>query len=210
MITIVISSYRYGHLAPHCIESVLSQTVKPERVLFVDDGAGDCDSLPKIYPEIEFVLRKSNIGIIDNFNDMLDRVKSEFVMFIGADNWLTSHAVEVLQSVIATQRYDVVTYDLIVTGELKRELTLRAPNELKPYRGDYYWTRDGHHGSMLYRTNLGQEIGYKKRCQGSVHTEEDWNMWNEMNKKKARIVRIPTALLYYRRHRENFFKYQIQ
>ncbi len=104
MITILVSSYRYGHLAPHCIESVLSQTIKPERVLFIDDGGGDCDSLPKIYPEIEFVLRKSNFGIIDNFNDILHRVKSEFVMFIGADNWLSSHAVEVLKSVCTGAR----------------------------------------------------------------------------------------------------------
>ena len=60
---------------------------------------------------------------------------------------------------------------------------------------------------MLYRTKLGQEIGYKKRVENSSHTEEDWNMWNEMVKKNARIMRIPQAFLYYRRHRENFLKY---
>ena len=45
MLTIVIASYRYGHLAAHCIESILSQTKAPEKILFVDDGVGDCGHL---------------------------------------------------------------------------------------------------------------------------------------------------------------------
>ena len=38
MITVVISSYKYGHLAAHCIESVLCQTKKADKILFVDDA----------------------------------------------------------------------------------------------------------------------------------------------------------------------------
>jgi hypothetical protein len=53
MITVVISSYKYGHLAAHCIESVLCQTKKADKILFVDDGVGDCHHLPKLYPSIE-------------------------------------------------------------------------------------------------------------------------------------------------------------
>ena len=40
-VTVVVASYKYGHLAAHCIESLLSQTRLPDRVLFVDDGVGD-------------------------------------------------------------------------------------------------------------------------------------------------------------------------
>ena len=36
MITIVIHSYKYGHLAGQCIESLLSQNYKPEKILFID------------------------------------------------------------------------------------------------------------------------------------------------------------------------------
>ena len=67
MITIVISSFHYGHLASHCIESVLSQTKRPERILFVDDGAGDCEHLQKIYPEVEYVLREQNLGVFYSY-----------------------------------------------------------------------------------------------------------------------------------------------
>jgi glycosyltransferase involved in cell wall biosynthesis len=207
MITVVISSFHYGHLASHCIESVLSQTKKPERVLFVDDGAGDCGHLISLYPEIEYYYREYNLGVVNNFDDMLRKVKSEYVMFLGADNWIRSDTIESFEEVVNRHNPDVITYDIMVTGELKNEILNRHPNEVSQIQGDWYWDRNGHHGSMLYRTKLGQEIGYKKRDENSTHTEEDWNMWNEMVKRNAKIARIPQAFLYYRRHRENFLKY---
>jgi glycosyltransferase involved in cell wall biosynthesis len=202
MITIVISSYKYGHLAAHCIESILSQTKKPERILFVDDGIGDCSHLPKLYPNVEYVLRETNLGTVDNFQDMLMRVTSEYVMFLGADNWLRSDAIELLSEA----KTDIITYDIVVTGELKNEIRNRHPNEIVSYQGDIYWQRQGHHGSMLYKTKLGQQVGYKK-LGSSKHTQEDWNMWNQMVSKGATVSYLNQGLLYYRRHKENFLKY---
>ena len=177
------------------------------RVTAVDDGAGDCEHLQKLYPEVEYVLREQNLGVVDNFDDMLRRVNSEYVMFVGADNWIRSDTVEAFEEVATKHNCDVITYDIMVTGELKNEILNRHPREVSQVQGDFYWERNGHHGSMLYRTKLGQEIGYRKRVENSTHTEEDWNLWNEMLKRNARVVRVPQAFLYYRRHRENFLKY---
>lgn len=205
MITVVISSYNYGHLASHCIESLLSQTKKPDKILFVDDGVGDCKHLTALYPNIEYTFRNKNLGVVENFDDMLKKVDTEFVMFLGADNWLRSDTIELLSK----QSTDIVTYDIVVTGELKDEILIRHPEQInKNYFGDYYWNRKySHHGSMLYRTSIGQKIGYKKRIENSIHTEEDWNLWNIMIKMGATVSYINQGLLYYRRHKENFFKY---
>ena len=203
MITVVIASYRYGHLAAHCIESLLSQTVSPSRVLFVDDGVGDCEHLPNLYPTVEYVLRPENLGVVDNFQDMLSRVESEYVLFIGADNWLRSDAIELLSGATT----DIVTYDIVVTGELKEEILTRVPGQTQPYLGDLYWDREAqHHGSMLYRTALGKEIGYQNRFV-NAHPQEDWNLWDKMMEQGASVASIKEGLLFYRRHSENFLKY---
>jgi GT2 family glycosyltransferase len=119
MLTIVIASYRYGHLAAHCIESLLSQTKPPDKILFVDDGVGDCSHLPAMYPEVEYVLREKNLGVVDNFQDMLMRVQTEYTMFLGADNWLRSDTVEQLLEHNHLRDADIVTYEIMVTGEFK-------------------------------------------------------------------------------------------
>ena len=204
MITVVIASYRYGHLAAHCIESLLSQTMSPTKILFVDDGGLDCDHLPSLYPDVEYVLREENLGVVDNFQDILSQINTEYVLFIGADNWLRSDAIELLSNSNA----DIVTYDIVVTGELKEEILARVPGETTPYQGDLYWNRqDQHHGSMMYRTTFGQKIGYKKRYIDGIHPQEDWNLWDKMLEQGATVASIKEGLLFYRRHRENFLKY---
>jgi len=204
MITVVIASYRYGHLAAHCIESLLSQTIKPTRILFVDDGGFDCNHLPNLYPEIEYLLRQENLGVVENFQDILSKISTEYVLFIGADNWLRSDAIERLSNAST----DIVTYDIVVTGELKEEILTRVPGETQPYQGDLYWDRqEQHHGSMMYRTAFGQKIGYKKRFEDGAHPQEDWNLWDKMIEQGATVASLKEGLLFYRRHRENFLKY---
>ena len=204
MITVVVASYRYGHLAAHCIESLLSQNTLPTRILFVDDGGLDCSHLPSLYPDIEYIFRKKNLGVVDNFQDMLSRVNTEYVLFIGADNWLRSDAIDLLSNA----NTDIVTYDIVVTGELKEEILTRVPGETLPYQGDLYWNRHNqHHGSMMYRTVFGQKIGYKKRFEDGAHPQEDWNLWDKMQEQGATVASIKEGLLFYRRHRENFLKY---
>ena len=73
-ITVVVASYKYGHLAAHCIESLLSQTKLPDCVFFVDDGVGDCHHLPKLYPTVDYVMRAQNMGTAETLQDMLMRV----------------------------------------------------------------------------------------------------------------------------------------
>ena len=206
MITVVIASYGYGHLAAHCIESILSQSVPPARVLFVDDGAHDCLHLEHLYPEIEFTHREKNLGTVANFQNMLMRVDTEYVMFIGADNWIRSDTIELLSK----EKADIVTYDIVVTGELKDEILNRVPGESFKVNGDHYWHRkDKHHGSMMYRTSLGKRVRYEKRfTDTTTHPQEDWRLWEMMLASGASVSSISEGLLFYRRHRENFLKYK--
>lgn len=204
MITVVIASYKYGHLAAHCIESLLAQTKKADKILFVDDGIGDCNHLPKLYPNIEYIMRETNLGTVANFQDMLNRVETDKCMFLGADNWLRADTLELLDK----NNTDIVTYDIVITGELSHKFSHYHKNEITPYQGDFYWSRKlVHHGSMLYNTNLAKKVNGYAINPGGVNSEEDWVLWNRMISAKATISHVNEGLLYYRRHNENFIKF---
>jgi glycosyltransferase involved in cell wall biosynthesis len=203
MITVVIASYQYGHLAAHAIESVLCQTKPVDEIMFVDDGAGDCKHLENIYPEIDFYFRDKNLGVVDNFQDMLFRVTTEKCLFLGADNWLRPDTIELLSQ----QTSDIVTYDIMVTGTLRDNIAKSYPT--RPRQGDLYWDRAGSwHGSMLYNTTLAKKVGGYAKGTSAYNTEEDMVLWQRMLKAGATVSHVPQGLLYYRRHRENFFKYK--
>jgi hypothetical protein len=147
------------------------------------------------------------LGVVDNFQDILSQINTEYVLFIGADNWLRSDAIAQLSNAST----DIVTYDIIVTGELKEEILIRVPGETRPYQGNLYWNRQNqHHGSMMYRTAFGQRIGYQKRYVDGTHPQEDWNLWDKMIEQGATVTSLKEGLLFYRRHRENFLKYPNQ
>lgn len=206
MITVVIASYKYGHLASHAIDSVLSQTKTPDRVLFVDDGAGDCTMLPYLYPEVEFVLRDSNLGIVDNFNDMLQHADGR-VLFLGADNWLRQDALEQLSKVDA----DIVSYDIAITGtDGPRFAKTRASHTHEGYPVWHFEPKDIEvenyiHGSSLYNATIAKQYGY--RHSGKSHSEEDHMLFREMLRNGATHKHVSEPLLYYRRHRENYYQY---
>jgi len=198
-IQVNVMSYKYGHLVAHCIESLLAQTRKPDVIKVFDDGVGDCKHLKTIYPEIELIERSENLGIVKNFDDALkNHTHAEKVMFLGADNWLRPDALDLLSQVDA----DVVTYDIVVTGEYKDEITRRHPTQIEWNQGDYYWDRsEGHHGSMLYSVDFGKRAGYSSP---PGRTVEDWVLYNKMLSLGAKRVHVPESLLFYRRHRDNF------
>lgn len=184
--TCIIASYKYGHLAAQAIESVLHQTKKFDRIIFIDDGVGDCKHLPAIYPEVEYILRPKNLGVVANFNDALSRVKTEKVMFLGADNWLDHRTLEIT----AARDEDIVAYDgwLVQDGEYKR------------------WSVGVPHGSSLYRVAKARAAGGYE-ASGKKHPEEDSILFSRMRQNGCTFVSLPYQLLYYRwRHRTNFNK----
>jgi len=207
VLTIVIASFGYGHLAAHCIESVLGQSKKADKILFVDDGWGDCDHLLELYSHQidEWVVRPENLGTVDNFQNMLQRVQTEFVMFLGADNWLRDDAVELLTD---GHDADVVMYDIFVTGSEKKDVSKRHWQECTDLNGGLYWSRaGGHHGSMVYRTELAKAVGGYCANPESIYTEEDLMLFTRMVEAGATICHINEALLYYRRHEYNATRY---
>ena len=208
MITVVISSHNYGHLAAHAIESVLAQTRKADHILFVDDGVGDCAHLPALYPQVEFVLREKNLGVVDNFNDMLTRVQTDRVMFLGADNWLREDTLEKLDD----QKADIVSYDWHIVGEGAQEFKrLLSHNQLQPSKyGDLYTFIPGDitkgnyiHGSSLYNVEIAKVAGGYERNPHSKNTEEDWMLFKKMIFQGAFHAHVPEPMLFYRRHNRN-------
>lgn len=185
--TCVIASYKYGHLGAQAIESALNQTRKFNQIIFVDDGVGDCEHLPNIYPEVEFVLRPKNIGVVANFNDILfNYVKTDRVMYLGADNWLDHRTLELTSAVEA----DIVSYNAWLVKSGVYEL----------------WSVDVPHGSSLYNVEKARAVG-GYASSGNQHHEEDSVLFRKMKKEGASFTKLDEPLLLYRwRHRLNYNK----
>lgn len=216
MITVCIMSYRYGHLIAQAIESILSQTQLPSHVVIVDDGVGDVAPVAQKYIadfrqlgiETIMVDRERNLGIVDNFNDILiNSVHTPRVIFLGADNYLRPDALEILSKVKA----DIVSYDIALFGaEAVKFAAVAGATEVKD--GYHIWRfskgdinlENYIHGSSLYNAEIAKRYGYK--ASGNfLYSEEDWMLFRAMLAGGASHVHVPEPLLFYRRHKMNFY-----
>ena len=128
-LSVVIVSYNYGMFAAQAIDSVLSQTKMPDRILFVDDcsAKGDigCEVAGKF--GIEVIRREVNYGVLKNFQDILfHQVTTERMIMLGADNWLRNDAVEKMSA----EEADIVSTDYYTTGSGIKETQHRDQSEI--------------------------------------------------------------------------------
>mgnify|MGYP001183041446 CR=1 FL=1 len=212
-ISVCIFSYNYAHLLAHCIESVLCQTRKADKIYVIDDGAHDgVDKVLEKYKgyNITPILREKNLGIVDNFQDVLQRLDTTHAMMLGADNFIHPHTLEILEQNDA----DIVSYDIILFGT-EAESFSRKVRTCKKVNGYIVWqfskdninVRNYIHGSSLYNVELAKKYGYKKN-KNSRLSEEDYMLWKAMILQgEATHLHVKKPLLYYRRHKNNFQRY---
>jgi glycosyltransferase involved in cell wall biosynthesis len=208
-VTVNIVSFKYGHLAATAIESVLSQTVVPDRIILWDDGAGDCAHLRKLYQDIDIIERSTNLGIVANFNAILHATQTEKCLMLGADNFLRPDAIEKMLRHPA----DIVSSDMAFFGECAGHYERISGSHgkwhgfgLRAFSGGNIETGNYIHGSSLFDTAKAKAAGGYDRSGDPLHSQEDWVLFRAMLRAGAIHRHVPEPLLFYRRHRHNFQK----
>lgn len=61
-VTVVITSYNQGPLIREAVESALTQTVRPQRIIIVDDGSDDAASIDALSAILDDCRHGAKIG----------------------------------------------------------------------------------------------------------------------------------------------------
>lgn len=103
LVTILSPCYNVGRFLPKYFETVLGQTYNNLQVVLIDDGSKDdtwavmqeyaaMDSRLEIY-------HQENQGVAATRNNLLDKVKGDYVLFVDSDDWIELDMVEYLVGV---------------------------------------------------------------------------------------------------------------
>jgi hypothetical protein len=216
-LTLIIVNYNYGHFISECIESVRNQSLAPVEVHVVDDFSSDGsqDFLPTLVKTEKLYLNDKNLGIVDNFNNAMLRVTTEFAMFLGADNYLHPRSVELIGRALSQNpSTDIAYFDMMIVGPLGKALASKANAKKVGYSTRdnlelFYWefpdftpesaarlkSENFINGSAVFRKKTFDKVGgYKKSY------PEDHNLWVRMVENGSSAIRVPQPLLYYRQH----------
>ncbi|MDC7691970.1 glycosyltransferase [Vogesella indigofera] len=93
MISIVIPAYNYAHYLPDAIHSVRQQGIDDIEVIVCDDCSTDntAEVVAAIAAQdgrVRYVLNEHNLGATPNINQGMARASGEYVMLLGADDFI--------------------------------------------------------------------------------------------------------------------------
>lgn len=96
-VSVVIPCYRYGHLLPAAVASVLAQPDVDVDVVVVDDASPDgsavvAAALARSDERVQVHVHATNQGHIATYNDGLARATGDYVVLLSADDLLTPGA----------------------------------------------------------------------------------------------------------------------
>jgi glycosyltransferase involved in cell wall biosynthesis len=90
-VSFVVPCYKFAHLLPECINSILSQTYGDFEVLTMDDCSPD--NTPEVAqsfrdPRVKYIRNDSNLGHLANYNKGISLTRGEYIWLISADDYL--------------------------------------------------------------------------------------------------------------------------
>ena len=97
-VSIYVPVYNGQNTIESCINSILSQTVKPNKILVINDNSTDetAEILKKYSDKIEIINNDKNLGVSYIRNFATNYLKSKFIASIDADVELTNNWLEKL------------------------------------------------------------------------------------------------------------------
>ncbi|MFW9964858.1 MAG: glycosyltransferase [Candidatus Sifarchaeia archaeon] len=162
-LSVIVPVRNSGRTVSRTFESILSQTIKPEKIVVVFDDSSD-NSLDVInkyieaYPHTFVLIHGPGKGIGAARQEAIRAVKTQFVSFLDSDDWYVDDALEsLLSGVRKTGAVCGLVQEVYETG---RQRT-RYP-EAVGHLIDYERLKKGNPIPMsttMYQTSLLREIG---------------------------------------------------
>jgi glycosyltransferase involved in cell wall biosynthesis len=96
---VIVPCYRHGIFLDACIDSIKAQTLAPDRIVVVDDGSDDTETIEALDrlerdPEVSVVRQGANLGPSAARNRALTQLDTSYVLPIDADDELLPDALE--------------------------------------------------------------------------------------------------------------------
>ncbi len=90
-----------------CLDSLLAQTFKNFEIIISDNASTDdtqkiCQEYSKKDKRIRYIQQEKNIGLLPNFNFVLEQAKNEFFMWIGVDDFVLPDYVKKNMEILAS------------------------------------------------------------------------------------------------------------
>jgi glycosyltransferase involved in cell wall biosynthesis len=195
-VTAVIPCYNDGAYIQEALDSLLNQTIVPDKIIIVDDGSDVLTRsiIQKINHPIISIIYQENLGVAAARNNAISKVETTFVLTLDADDTFEPTFIE--KALVAIKSVPEIVAVCCHYKKFKKQ---------KPY-GDVIKPLGGSAVSFLVKNNGIACALFKKEIWESVNGYdtnfdkgyEDWEFWISALKNNNVMYVIPEVLFFYR------------
>ncbi|MFT9026944.1 glycosyltransferase [Acetobacter indonesiensis] len=203
-VSVVITSYNYGHFILEALESVAAQTIETLDLIIVDDGSEDdsllvitewCDRHTRRFNRIVLLQSATNQGLGGARNIGMAATETPYAMQLDADNRLCPQACERLFTAIHAQQA-AFSYPIIEQFGADGHNDVLGANTFSPLAlvpGNYIDAM-----AMVAKWAWAAVGGYY--VQRDAMGWEDFDLWCTFSEHGFIGIHVPEVLAEYRRH----------
>lgn len=204
-LSIIIPIYNVKNYLRRTIESVINQTETDIEIILVDDGSTDgsehiCDEY-KCKDDRITVIHKINGGLSSARNTGIDIAKSEYIMLLDGDDYLSCNAAETLLNFLRLYPSDIIQFHYQEVDDNNTQIDAKVFFEDKVFQARttreyfeklyYYGGEAASACTKLIKKEIFKNIRYKNM----QHEDEMW--CTEAFNLPLVITYIPNVLYYY-------------
>lgn len=204
-VTILIPNYNNEAYLVECLNSIKKQTYSDFEVLIIDDKSTDKSvGIINNYQGLNITLiqKEKNSGIIDTLNIGLEKIKTEYIIRMDADDIMHPQRVEKLINFMDNNDKIGVCGSGIQQFGISNKAIVYESDQKKNYTNLIYRHTIGH-ASIIIRTNIlkSNNITYTN----GYKYIEDYKLFYDLSF-VTKMTSIPDLLYLYRREEYNNFK----
>lgn len=200
LVSVYLTNYNYGLFIRQAIESVLVQTQQDFELIIIDDGSVDNSrSIIKEYaghPKIKIIFQ-NNKGLNVTNNIALRAARGRYIMRLDADDWLDSHAVEMLSNKLERNPkiglvfpdYYLANAEGDIIGQVRRH----------NFEDVTLLDQPAHGACTMIRTSCLREVGGYDE---SFSCQDGYDLWIRFIE-HFEVCNINIPLFFYRQHSNN-------
>lgn len=98
-LSVVLPNYNHAEYISYALDSLVNQTSLPFELIIIDDASTDnsIDIIQEYVDKYKFISLKKNDynrGVVDTINESLQSIKTKYVTFVSADDFLENEFIE--------------------------------------------------------------------------------------------------------------------
>lgn len=149
-IFVTVPSYNHAPFIEKCLQSIISQTLKPKKLLVIDDGSTDASPaiIERMLKDCSFeaeLITRENRGLCRTLNQALELSNGEYFAYIGSDDFWLPTFLEERERFLNERKNAVLGYGhAFLVDDLDRVFGCTAD-----YKDDWARYADGNPRQML-------------------------------------------------------------